>query len=197
MRGWAELHTAIASRVSTNGQALKPNQLDNELIKDQLNWLCPPTSTLWQPDVTHMMNSPRPSLIYGRGLADLEGDLEACLVWLFLGVTPFGCPWGLEPEALSLGWDCLNLEISFCKSVVCSYSAMSCTRRHLFSDFRCTSRSSAHQIMVSRSALEAKTSVVVMSSVRQMSHEPTAGAKQWPCMQGGNVRINTLTSCCS
>ena len=42
-------------------------------------------------------------MLEGRGLADLEGDLEACLVQSFLGGIPFGCLWGLEPKALSLG----------------------------------------------------------------------------------------------
>ena len=47
--GWAELSTV--SSVSSSGEALKRNQLDDELIK----------ATLCPPDVIHVMNSSRPS----------------------------------------------------------------------------------------------------------------------------------------
>jgi len=48
--GWAELSTV--SSVSSSCEAVKRNQLDDELIKD---------TTLHPPDVIHVMNSSRPS----------------------------------------------------------------------------------------------------------------------------------------
>ena len=59
--------------------------------------------------------------------------------------------------------------------------------RHLFSDLRCTSRSSTRWIRVSSLALEAKASVGVMSSVRQM---PPTRHKQWQC-RGAMLGLQT------
>jgi len=48
---------SIASRVSNSSEALKPSQLDNELIEDWQNrlWGLPPCV---YHDVTHMVNAP-------------------------------------------------------------------------------------------------------------------------------------------
>jgi len=48
---------STASKDLSGGEALKPSQLDDELIEDRLNQLQapPPTSTSCPPDVTHML----------------------------------------------------------------------------------------------------------------------------------------------
>ena len=59
---------SIASRVSISGEVLKPSRLNDELVEDRPNRLWPqphaPTSTSCPPDLTRVLNSPRPSLFY-------------------------------------------------------------------------------------------------------------------------------------
>ena len=57
---------SMVSRVMAGGKVLKSSQVDDELIQDLLNKLCPPSppSTLRPPDITHVLNDPSPPLFF-------------------------------------------------------------------------------------------------------------------------------------